>query len=248
MINEHLDRLDFVLFGLTCRRFLQVISGLSDDIWGEFGMWHKKELVLVGGYCEAGDYPPELFSEAEIAEIRDLKVDRVRGPGEDEDEDEYYTTILQTFVWAKVSDTQRKLDFEMCRNRFKHALEQRRGNRDADTAPLSYLPEFAKDTYMPCDLKWRLVNLEAAGEYVRAEGMVVKPGYSHGPHIDHIRFAEVLMARTCWAEVHAFEHGELPIPPKGPWAGGEFVIVTDAVLQQSLRTRRRTSSTRGCGT
>lgn len=233
MVAARLNRCDAAAFGLTCQHFWQVVRGrFLREIGDLFGGWALQKLVFVGNSYGEGDYPAGLYSDDEIAEIGDLQVERMPSRG-DGAEDEFWPTTLQTFVSDALSSAKSAPSIQRYMGRIETVFKSRRPRcRDAIAARLSRMPEFAYETHVPPDLKWRLVNSRTL-EFVRAEGIAIKPEYIRGPHIEHIGFAEVLMVRTCWATPdHWYGRRQLPIPAKGRWAGHQFIILTDACLKQ----------------
>lgn len=240
MVAAHLDMYDAAAFGLTCQHFWQVVSGrFHCKIGNLFGRWALRKLVFVGNSYEKGDYPPGLFSDVEIAEIGEKQHQRMPSRGDDE-EDKYRPATLQSFVSKDLSTAKSATSIQKYMGRFEIPMKEwSPWYRDAVAARLTSMPEFGYELYVPPDLKWRLVDFSTL-EFVRAEGIAVKPEYICGPHIEHIGFPEVLMVRTCWANPDHWDgRRELPVPAKGRWAGHRFVIVTDARLQQWWGDKKR---------
>ncbi|KAI1413719.1 hypothetical protein F5Y13DRAFT_189154 [Hypoxylon sp. FL1857] len=101
---------DRVCLGLTCRDLWEVGRlYLHRYLSSFFGQWAGKNIVCVGDNIEAGDYPPGLFSEQEIAYLDGKEYDapipkvviadfpdvgegdpRDEGEDDDDDEDDYF--------------------------------------------------------------------------------------------------------------------------------------------------------------
>ncbi|KAI1194513.1 hypothetical protein F5X97DRAFT_311084 [Nemania serpens] len=229
LIFDHMECIeDVVCFGFTHSYFWPFARSYLDDHYKSFlGIWAGKNFVCIGNHIQPDDYPPDLFSAEELNKLRQRRV--------------YTPTSRVPFALCHFADPKAdhpRTDFVDPRwealdvfRRYFHR-DDRGGTRDV----LKFKPRMipTRSTYYPRDQPWVLRNLTTK-EFVRAEGIAIKPEYVHGPNIELAGFGEVIILRTCWSGSLC----DIPIngttgQPRGVWAGHRLDITTLAKHKSEL--------------
>ncbi|KID85953.1 F-box domain containing protein [Metarhizium guizhouense ARSEF 977] len=218
LIFCHLVREEEVLnLGLVNRHLCHVArEQLVASFFSLLAPWACQKIVYVGENTEPNDYPPGLFSDAELEALGRQEFDVY-----DED-DGYYISImtvsnLHHFTMPEVSNIEgrRNLKFETVE--LGNLFSQVPASEDA---ALTYLgptkfPSYSQ--YFPQDQPWILRNLTTK-QFVRAEAIALQRRFIHGPEIDFLGFGHVILLRICWSSQ--------PVPEvypenivRGKWAG-----------------------------
>lgn len=204
----HLDDVEHVLsLSLTNRYFWAVgIMHIEEHIVRSLAPWAGERIICVSNQCDPRDYPPGLLNPKEEAEIRELN--RVY------DLDSF--SINHTY--KKVGGP--SLSQELQRSFQKYEAQYPMSRADRTEIMMGLKPEILE--FYPHDQKWILRNLTTK-EYVRGEVIALKEEFIHGPQIDVLGFAEVLITRISWSR-EPIRSKRGPNMTPGKWAGHRFDI------------------------
>ncbi|KAJ3478147.1 hypothetical protein NLG97_g8653 [Lecanicillium saksenae] len=231
------DMSDVMTFGLTCQRIWSFARiRLCDWQRQMVGPWAGKKLVAVGNSCDTGDYPPGLFTNEEIGKLnreRLEEVDFLYGGSS------FWRYEMSFFALEEVVE-----DILMPepnpRAELKHLIGGLIGDGRMDAAlyAVSHEMTLNRDVYGPDTEMWMLRNLTTR-EFVRSEAVAIKPEFICGPYLAIRGFQHLLLARTCWADSwvgRTMRTLELPVSPRGDWAGHMFEICTVKHHEKHLET------------
>lgn len=224
---------DIVTLGLVNRYFCDIaVEEVLIYIRGRQAPWAGQNIVCVGEYVEPNDYPPGLFSKAELEALGEEKFEIYN-----EGKEEYEVRSLRTlddFTLPDVSRSPKVCDLgdkiRNLRGYFSHL-------REPEKAALNYILEELPDWLRQCrawpktDQSWILRNLTTR-EFVRAEAIALKPKFIHGPNIDVLGFGEALLSRICWSSDGSCSMMDTTNICRGVWAGHCFDITTLASHQE----------------
>lgn len=183
----------------------------------------------MGDYTEPNDYPPGLFSDAELETLSREEIEVY-----DEHEQEYITMTpsnLYDFTIPGVSEIQKSLEMNEIKTiRLIDLLPEVPSSKNA---ALTYLGPFKfprYSQYFPQDQPWILRNLTTK-QFVRAEAIALKQEFIHGPEIDVVGFGHAILLRICWSSQPALDVDSENIV-RGIWAGHCFDITILAKHQE----------------
>ncbi|KAJ5151727.1 hypothetical protein N7492_010022 [Penicillium capsulatum] len=209
------DVQDVLCLSLANRYFWAVgLLHIEDHIVGSLAPWAGERIVCISDHSDPKEFPLSILNEPEQADVAELN--------------QIYD--LQSFsiknTWKKVggpSLSQRLQkwfeDYEV-----KHPMSE----ADRTEVMTGLKPEILE--FYPRDQEWVLRNLTVQ-EYVRGGVIALKEGFIHGPQIDVLGFAEVLILRIAWSSepVHSGRSGNLA---RGKWAGHRFDITPLAIHEE----------------
>ncbi|KAL7813706.1 hypothetical protein V8C26DRAFT_153836 [Trichoderma gracile] len=223
-VFDHLDDLqDVVSLGLANQHFSKLApEHVHNRIAGEYGRWANEKLVCVGDDIEPGDFPPGLFSRAQLRVIN-------KHFGFEEPESGPMMLTLQHLAnssLTRVCPTE-NYKVQLIREQFSASP----GVTNAMLARLG-LPLDIKgwDKYFPRGEPWILRNLTTK-ELVRAEAIATSQECVQGPVLDFMGFGEAIITRICWSSSGNGIRGA-PKISRGVWAGHRFDITTLARHQE----------------
>jgi hypothetical protein len=211
------DLKDVVSLGLVNQHFCKLApEHVHSRIAGKYGRWANEKLVCVGSNIEPGDFPPGLFSQAQLRAIN-------KHFGSEEPEFGPTMLTLQHLVdssllpaWPRESIKVQRLREHFCAAPgVTTAMLKRLG------LPLDI---DGWDKYFPRDEPWILRNLTTK-EFVRAEATAMSQGCVQGPVLDLVGFGEAVITRICWSSSGNGIRGA-PKICRGVWAGHRFDITT----------------------
>ncbi|KHO00981.1 F-box domain containing protein [Metarhizium album ARSEF 1941] len=231
LIFSHTEKVEDVLsLGLVNRHLCDIArEQLFARFFSRLAPWAGQKIVYVGEYTEPNDYPPGLFSDAELETLSTEKIEVYS-----EYEDEYITMTpsnLYDFTIPGVSKIQERLhEFDF---NWAGLLGLVPNEPSYEKAALKYLrpyqfPEYSQ--YFPQDQPWILRNLTTK-QFVRAEAIALKQEFVHGPDIDVVGFGHVILLRICWSSQRARDVDSEKIL-RGIWAGHCFDITMLAKHQE----------------
>ncbi|KID74925.1 uncharacterized protein G6M90_00g107260 [Metarhizium brunneum] len=220
---------DVLSLGLVNRHLCDIArERLFADFFSCLAPWAGQKIVYVGEYTEPNDYPPGLFSDAELETLRKEKIavfDRYEG---------WYDTMtrsnLYAFTTPKVSNAQKLLDMHFETVGLAVLLSM---VPSSENAALTYLspsefPSYRQ--YFPQDKPWILRNLTTK-QFVRAEAIALQREFIYGPDIDFLGFGHAILLRICWSSQPVPEVAPANIV-RGIWAGHCFDITMLAKHQE----------------
>ncbi|KAK2598049.1 hypothetical protein QQS21_005826 [Conoideocrella luteorostrata] len=229
------DELEFIQdvlsLGMANRHLWRIAEENLEQYYRSFyGQLSNQNIVCFGEYTEPHDYPPGIFSDAEIQHLQRCKfgdmvtVDADFDWGGEADMLEHPFTPYD-FTMEEVAE-EVKTDVDL-RSEYIKLLGYfcRKGILD-DCAFQAVSPGWAIDstTYVPEDRPWILRNLTTT-EFVRSEAIALRPEFIHGPYIEHIGFGEVILSRIGWTSHDREGKAKPGTIYRGVWAGHRFDIV-----------------------
>ncbi|KAI1651761.1 uncharacterized protein F4817DRAFT_80896 [Daldinia loculata] len=223
---ELADARDCTTLGLTSVYFWSLALPVLHDKWAAYlGPWAGEKIVCVGDLVKANDYPPGLFSDAEILSFDQPEIRAALDLGSFFDEPKPVTLYdFSVFVmgrhqrlgtiWKGTEETELLI---RCINSFAdHSLV-------FNGPPKHDFKNFKEHCFYPRDQPWVLRNLTTK-EFVRSEAIALKPEFIQGPRIRGIGFPHVILSRICWSSVPNADIGGLTEITRGVWAGHCFDI------------------------
>lgn len=186
------------------------------------GCWAGQNIICVGDYVDAGDYPPNLYSAEEEQELNQMRV----GPDGylDSNADSKRLTLYH-FATEPIGTIEEVVDLYQISRRTLYACMRRCRSKEW-TVDFRH-PELVmtNSTYFPNSQVWILRNLTAK-EFVLPTAVALKPEYIDGPFIRGLGFGEVVMTRTCWTSDYGIAMSSGTGICRGVWAGHRFDITT----------------------
>ncbi|KAJ5771891.1 hypothetical protein N7520_002420 [Penicillium odoratum] len=217
LIFDSLDDIDDILSLSLTNKYLWAVglTYIEDRIVTSLAPWAGERIICVSDYSDPKDFPPGLLSADEQADLEHLN--RVH----------HLETFTVDNIWKKTGGPSLA---QRLRDRFTkweamHPMSE--ANRTEILMGLK--PE--KLEFYPHDQPWVLRNLTTK-EYVRGEAIALKTSFIHGPQIEVLGFAEVLLARISWSS-RPVDIGHGRIMSHGKWAGHRFDIVPIACVVKS---------------
>lgn len=184
---------------------------IEDHIVSSLAPWAGERLVCISDSSDPADIPATILDEKERAEVAELN--RIHD--------------LQTF---SIRNTWKKVGGPSLSQRLQKWFEEYEAKNpmsEADRAEvmMGLKPEILE--FYPRDQEWVLRNLTAK-EYIRGGVIALKEEFIHGPQIDVVGFAEVLLLRISWSSepVRSGKSGNIA---RGKWAGHRFDITPLAI-------------------
>lgn len=216
-IFSNLENVEDVLrLSLTNRYFWAVgILHIEDHIINSLAPWAGEQIICVSDQCKPCDFPPGLVGPTEQAELRNL----------------YEWNGLDTFPiqqpYKKQGGSPLSQNLIKCFREYeaKHRLSE----LDRTEILMGLRPEILE--FYPRDRQWILRNLSTK-EYVRGDVIALREEFTHGPQIDVLGFAEVLISRISWSS-ELVRIGANENLARGKWAGHRFDITPMSLHEQS---------------
>lgn len=180
---------------IGCKHILRYYTSL-------LGRWAGHNIICIGDYVDAGNYPPNLFSAEEEQELNHMKVGSGRycldsSAGSDTTADSQPLTLYDRAI-EPLGTIEEVVGLYQTSTRTLHACMRRSlsSNRPSDIKRHPELVILNPPHYPPNQL-WIRRNLTAK-EFVLPTAVALKPEYINGPFIRGLGFGEVVMVRTCW--------------------------------------------------
>ncbi|KAI0160753.1 hypothetical protein GGR57DRAFT_519636 [Xylariaceae sp. FL1272] len=220
LIISFLDIKDAVSLFIANTYFLSLAPHVLDNYFlsGQ-GQWAGKSLVCVSQECEPGDYPPGLFSEAEVDAFNTMTYDPPFN--------------LYTFTKPSVSEVVNPFHVQLVMH--LDTLTRDCGLLYGEDPAFAHIEPLLSrswhdhcETYLPSHQPWVLRNLTTK-QVVHAERILPSP--THRPLYGTERvgrgFGLVLFLRTYWFSSPSadLENGPTNVS-RGVWAGHRFDITT----------------------
>ncbi|KAK1254133.1 hypothetical protein MKX08_008128 [Trichoderma sp. CBMAI-0020] len=225
---------DVVSLGLVNKRLCSIAQEQLRPYFPQyFAPWANENIACVGDYSAENDFPPGLFSDAELEALQREEITIFI-----EEEAEWKTgspNRLDDFTYPGVSHIQeRPMEVLSSKTwRLRDCLGKPKSVKDPSLNSLIKSCDIYRD-YFPRDQPWILRNLTTK-QFVRAEAIALKPEFINGPHIVGLGFGEVLLSRISWTSAALGIEDPANIG-RGIWAGHCFDITTLA------RHERKTSN------
>ncbi|KAF4511959.1 hypothetical protein G6O67_001154 [Ophiocordyceps sinensis] len=243
LIFFHIEYIeDVVSLGLVNQHLCDIAREELETYFCEhFGPWAGQKIVCVGEEVEPNDYPPGLFSDAELEALSKEEIEVYC-----EGTEQYIVmtpSSLDHFTIPGVSQMQQEPSICIRRESFRlrdyfsnlPASERRR------LTSIGLPPEGNDDRkFFPTDQPWILRNLTTK-QFVRAEAIALKPKFIDGPNIKVLGFGEVVLSRICWSSCNPWVPWGIEDPTnicRGIWAGHCFDITTLAKHQDETSNGR----------
>ena len=206
---------DVLSFSLVNRYFWAVgLLHIEDHIVRTLAPWHNQRIVCISDHSDPSDFPLDILNKEEQLEVAELN--------QIYDLDSF--SIKNT--WKKVGGP--SLSQRM--QKWFEDYESQHPMPEADRCEImmGLKPEILE--FYACDQEWILRNLTAR-EFVRGEVIALKEEFIHGPQIDVVGFAEVLISRITWSSepIHIGKSGNIS---RGNWAGHRFDITPLAIQEE----------------
>ena len=168
--------------------------------------WAGERILCVSDQSKPHDFPNEILNASEKAQLEDLN--RVY--------DLNNFSIRNT--WKTIGGPLLSEELQ----KWFQEYEDSHPMSEADHAEIvmGLRPEILE--FYPRDWSWILRNLTTK-EYVRGEVIALKEEFVHGPNIEVLGFAEILISRICWSNQGVF-FGKDKDVARGIWAGHRFDI------------------------
>ncbi|KAI1659844.1 hypothetical protein F4813DRAFT_326381 [Daldinia decipiens] len=240
------DDRDCIAFGLTCAYFWGLALPVLHDKWAaNLGSWAGEKIVCVGDWVKAEDYPPGLFSDAEILFFDQPEIRSALGiyslSASEPNPVTLYGFSSRVMGCKQVLGTiwknaRREILLMRCSMGLaKHSLGFNTAKKhDFNTATKHDLKNFEEHCFYPRDQPWILRNLTTK-EFIRSEAVALKLEFIQGPRIKGIGFAHVILSRICWSSVSNDDIGDPTKFTRGVWAGHRFDITQ---LSRHIETTR----------
>lgn len=231
LIFSYLVRKEDVLnLGLVNRHLCHVArEQLVDGFLSCLAPWAGEKIVYVGENTEPNDYPPGLFSGAELEDLG-----REEFNFYEDDDGDYISTMtvsnLYHFTMPKISYLagRRNLKFETVE--LGYLFSKVPASEDAALAYFGPAKFPSYGQYFPQDQPWILRNLTTK-QFVRAVAIALQRKFIHGPDIDFLGFGHAILLRICWSSQPVPEVAPANIV-RGIWAGHCFDITMLAKYQE----------------
>ncbi|KJZ68641.1 hypothetical protein HIM_11971 [Hirsutella minnesotensis 3608] len=232
LIFFHIEYIeDVVSLGLVNQRLCDIArEELRTYFCEHFGPWAHQKIVCVGEYAEPNDYPPGLFSDAELEALSKEQIEVY-----DEGTEQYIVmtpSTLNHFTLPGVSRMQQEPSIFQESFRLRDYFSDLPASEDAALISIG-LPPWTNEgrEYFPTNQPWILRNLTTK-QFVRAEAIALKPEFIHGPNIEVLGFGEVILSRICWSSSAAWGIADPTNICRGRWAAHCFDITTLAKHQE----------------
>lgn len=221
-IMSHIEDIeDVVSLGLVNKRLCSIAQEEVRSYFPQyFAPWANENIACVGDYSAENDFPPGLFSGAELEALQHEEIAIFI-----EEEAEWKIgspNRLDDFTYPGVSHIQER-PMEILSSKTWRLGNCSKSVRDSSPNPLIQSCDIYRD-YFPRDQPWILRNLTTK-EFVRAEAIALKPEFIKGPHIVGLGFGEVLLSRISWTSA-ALNIEDPANIGRGIWAGHRFDITT----------------------
>jgi hypothetical protein len=221
---------DLICLSVTSRYFWGIgYKHIRQYYTSLLGCWAGQNIVCVGDYVDAGDYPPNLFSAEEEQELNQMKVGSDgycldSGADSDSSADSQWLTLYDLAI-EPIGTIEEVVDLYQISTRTLYACMRRCRSKEW-TFDFRH-PELVmrNSTYFPNSQVWILRNLTTK-EFVLPTAVALKPEYIDGPFIRGLGFGEVVMARTCWTSDYGIAMSCGTGICRGVWAGHRFDITT----------------------
>ncbi|KAL7895876.1 hypothetical protein HDV63DRAFT_406107 [Trichoderma sp. SZMC 28014] len=224
-IMSHIEDMeDLVSLGLVNNRLCWIAQDqLRHCLPQYFAPWANKNIACVGDYSTRDDFPPGLFSNAELEALQHEKITTFV-----EEEDEWRIACLNRlydFTVPGLSHIQEE-PMEIVSWKTWRLRDSFRRLKSVGDSAINSLINWCDiyPNYFPRDQPWILRNLTTK-QFVRAEAIALKPEFIRGPHIIGLGFGEVLLSRITWTGAALEIHDPANIR-RGIWAGHCFDITT----------------------
>ncbi|KAI2786850.1 hypothetical protein POX_g09246 [Penicillium oxalicum] len=199
---------DVLRFSLTNQYFWAVgLLHIDRHIMKSLAPWAGEQIVCVSEKSDPRDLPPGLLASVTCPETKSAN-----SPFDSN----------SSSPWSKYKKSSGPALSQKLQKRFlEYESQHPMGFAHRAEVIMGLKPEILG--FYPRDQKWTLRNLTTR-EYVRGEVIGLKEEFIHGPQIEILGFAEILITRICWS----------PEPEKvglgsqinrGKWAGHRFDIV-----------------------
>ncbi|UKZ64207.1 uncharacterized protein TrAtP1_005428 [Trichoderma atroviride] len=212
---------DIVNLALVNERLCSIAQGELQSYFPQyFAPWANENIACVGDYSAEHDFPPGLFSDAELEALQHEEIAIFI-----EEEAEWKIgspNRLGDFTYPGVSHIQER-PMEILSSKTWPLRDCLGSVRDSSPNPLIKSCDIYRD-YFPRDQPWVLRNLTTK-EFVRAEAIALKLEFIKGPHIVGLGFGEVLLSRISWTSA-ALDIEDPANVGRGIWAGHCFDITT----------------------
>lgn len=212
-IFAHLpDIQDVLSLSLANRYFWAVgLLHIEDHIVGSLAPWAGERIICISDHSDARDIPATVLSASESAEVTGLN----------------RTHELQAFSTEKAWKQVGGPSLSQRLQKWFEEYEAANPMCEADRAEvmMGLKPEILE--FYPRDQEWVLRNLTVK-EVIRGGVIALKEEFIHGPQIDVLGFAEVLLLRISWSSepVRSGKSGDIA---RGKWAGHRFDITPLAI-------------------
>ncbi|EFY85273.1 F-box domain containing protein [Metarhizium acridum CQMa 102] len=230
LIFSHIEKfVDVLRLGLVNRHLCDIArEQLLSGFCSHFAPWAGQKIVYVGCNTKPNDYPPGLFSDAEIEALSKEEIEVY-----DEYEQDYITMTpsnLFDFTTPGVSAMQGRIDIELKTIQYRLLSYKLKASENAALTYLGVPAYIQCDHFLPRDQPWVLRNLTTK-QFVRAEAIALKPEFIHGPEIKFFGFGHVVLLRICWSSspVSGVDPENIV---RGIWAGHCFDITLLAKHQE----------------
>lgn len=216
-IFSHLSESQDVLrLSLTNHYFWAVgLRHLEDFIMRSMAPWAGERIICVSDQSSAHDFPDTLLSPDEKSDVQEL--------GRIYDLKNFSLNNTWKTVGGPLLSEELQKWFE--------EYEDTHPMSEADRAEIimGLKPEILE--FFPRDQSWILRNLTTK-EYVRGEVIALKQEFVHGPNIEVLGFAEILISRISWSSGE-IQFGKDKNLARGKWAGHRFDITTLSVHEET---------------
>ncbi|KAJ5950008.1 hypothetical protein N7454_001592 [Penicillium verhagenii] len=217
LVFGSLDDMDDILsFSLTSRYFWAVgLTHIEDRIFSASAPWAGERIICVSDHSKPQDFPAGLLSAKEQDDLEQLN--RLH----------HLDTFTVKHPWKKIGGQSLS---ERLRERFeKWEAANPMSQADRTEILMGLKPELLE--FYPRDQPWVLRNLTTK-DYVLGEAIALKESFVHGPQIDVLGFAEVLISRIAWSN-WPIDVGHGRNISHGKWAGHRFDIVPLTCVHKS---------------
>ncbi|KAI0846763.1 hypothetical protein F5Y00DRAFT_136833 [Daldinia vernicosa] len=226
-IFAELGTRDCTALGLTNAYLWGLALPVLHDKWAaRLGAWAGEKIVCVGELVEPGDYPPGLFSDAEILSFDEPEIRSVLNI------DPFFgyrprSVTLYDFGSHVIGREQELGTIWKGMKRDRLLLKCINSVADHDIVwkgPGKHdFKNFEEHCFYPRDQPWVLRNLTTK-EFVRSEALALKPEFIQGPRVQGIGFSHAILSRICWSSAPDIDMGDPTRITRGVWAGHCFDI------------------------
>ncbi|KAJ5979741.1 hypothetical protein N7481_007039 [Penicillium waksmanii] len=178
------DVMDVLHFSLSSRYFWAVgLLRIEEHIVRSLAPWAGEPIICIDDRCGPSKYPPGLLTPEQEAEVRELN------------------QVFDLNSFSIKNSYKRVGGPSLSQNLQKSFLEYESHypmpEVDRVEIMMGLKPEILE--FFPRDQTWILRNLTTK-EFVRGEAIALRCEFMHGPQIDVLDFAEILVSRISWSD------------------------------------------------
>lgn len=203
------DVMDVLHFSLSSRYFWAVgLLRIEEHVVCSLAPWAGEPIICIDDRCDPSNYPSGLLTPEQATEVRELN----------------QVFDLNSF---SIKNSYKRVGGLSLSQKLQEAFleyESHYPMPELDRVEITMGLKREILEFYPRDQTWILRNLTTK-EFVRGEAIALRKEFIHGPQIDVLGFAEILISRISWSD-EVEKIGRCDNVARGKWAGHRFDITS----------------------